>query len=164
VQLQPITPDPKRDADAAVLAEQAITWPVVTLKRAFGAFPVGSIFYGVPSRSKPGARYLANALACQCPDYQRRGAMCAHVRAVRLFEQTRQQAEGSADQADPTTDLGLATDDEINAHMASSAATFRQDEARRRRLITSSPFFQDAPVAVRVRPLRTYAELYPVED
>jgi hypothetical protein len=80
-----VHPDPKRDAAAAVLAESAIAWPIVTLQRPHGAFPAGSCFYGVPS-STPGAAYLANASACQCPDYQRSGNVCKHVRAVRLFE------------------------------------------------------------------------------
>jgi hypothetical protein len=101
VQYQSISPDPKRDADAAKLVEGAATWPVYTLKRDHGAFKAGTVFYGVPSRRDPERRWLANGVACQCPDYQQRGAMCAHVRAVRLHIE-RQQQEGSADQADPT--------------------------------------------------------------
>jgi hypothetical protein len=56
MQNQSIRPDAKRDAAAVKLAEQAHIWPIVTLKKAFGAFPIGTRFYGVPSRSKPGAR------------------------------------------------------------------------------------------------------------
>lgn len=100
MQYQSIRPDTKRDADAVKLAADGATWPVYTLKRAHGAFEAGTVFFGVPSRSRPGHRYLANAVACQCPDYDpdRGGNMCAHVRAVRLFEH---QNEGSAVKADP---------------------------------------------------------------
>jgi hypothetical protein len=101
VQYQSIRPDPKRDADAAKLAADGATWPVYTLKRDHGAFEAGTVFYGVPSRSNPKHRWLANGVACRCPDYQQRGAMCAHLRAVRLHE-AREQQEGSASSADPT--------------------------------------------------------------
>lgn len=83
-------PDPKRDAAAAILAQTAQTWPVVTLKKAHGAFPVGTRFYGIPS-STPGTHYLTNLQACSCPDYQERGANCKHQRAAVLFEQRLQQ-------------------------------------------------------------------------
>jgi hypothetical protein len=102
MQLQPIIPDRKRDSDAAKLAQNGDTWPVYTLKRDHGAFEAGTVFYGVPSRSNPKHRWLANGAACLCPDYQDRGAMCAHVRAVRLFEAQSQQQEGAATEADPT--------------------------------------------------------------
>lgn len=103
MQYQPIRPDARRDADAAKLAADGHTWPVYTLNRDHGAFKAGSVFYGVPSRSNPDGRWMANGVACLCPDYQQRGAMCAHVRAVRLFEaQRQQQTGGSADEADPT--------------------------------------------------------------
>ena len=82
--------DQKRDAAAAILAQSAQTWPMVTLKKPHGAFPAGSRFYGVPS-STPGAHYLANAVACQCPDYQQAGNICKHVRAVRVFEAQRRE-------------------------------------------------------------------------
>lgn len=83
---QSIKPDPKRDAAAALLAEGARAWARLTLKRPHGAFPIGTVFYAVPSRSNPGRRYLANGVACQCADYLHRSSMCAHVRAVRLHE------------------------------------------------------------------------------
>ena len=95
MQYQSIKPDPKRDADAVTLAETA-PWPIYTLKVAVGAFPAGTVFYRVPSRSNPDRRWLANGVACQCPDYMQRGAMCAHTRAVRLHE---------ARSAAPTTPL-----------------------------------------------------------
>jgi hypothetical protein len=100
VQLQPIRPDPKRDADAAKLAADAGQWMTVTLTEPWGAFPVGSVFYGVPSRSRPNVYHLANGVACRCEDYQKNSAMCAHIRAVRIFL-AQQEQEGSAD-ADPT--------------------------------------------------------------
>jgi hypothetical protein len=65
VQYQSIRPDPKRDADAARLAADGATWPVYTLKRDHGAFEAGTVFYGVPSRSNPKHRWLANGVACE---------------------------------------------------------------------------------------------------
>ena len=105
MQYQSIRPDAKRDADALKLADAAPTWPIFRLKVRHGAFPVGSVFYSVPSRRDPNRRYLANGVACECPDYQQRSAICAHVRAVRLFEQRQEQQSGSAQEADPT--LGI---------------------------------------------------------
>src|SRR5215210_2939170 len=85
-----VPPDPKRDAAAALLAQTA-PWPRVTLTRQYGAFEPGTIFYRVPSRSQPARRHLANGVACQCCDYQKNGAICAHVRAVMLIEQRQAQ-------------------------------------------------------------------------
>lgn len=78
-----VQPDTKRDAAAAELVKMAHTWPVVTLKKAYGAFPTGSTFYAVPSSSKDEASYIANHVTCSCPDYKR--ATCKHIRAVILF-------------------------------------------------------------------------------
>jgi hypothetical protein len=80
-----IAPDAKRDAAAALLAQTA-PWPRVTLTRQYGAFGPGTTFYRVPSRSQAGQRHMANAVACECADYQKNGAICAHVRAVLLVE------------------------------------------------------------------------------
>jgi SWIM zinc finger len=134
-----IAHDPKRDAAAALLAETAQAWPVVTLRKPHGAFPVGTRFYAVPS-STPGAAYLANLKVCQCPDYQQRGAICKHVRAVALFEA---QQEGAGSLPDPTTDeaLGLVPegDIELECMFAEIAAKGRQ-------------------------PIRSYSDLFPVSD
>lgn len=86
---------------------------------------------------------------CECKAYVRGGLLCSHRIAV--IEAANEDSLA----------LGLATDAEIAAHMAQSAGQFRREEETRRRLITSSPFFQDAPVAVRVRTLSTYERLYP---
>lgn len=77
-----VHPDPKRDARARALVAQVPTWPKHTLRVQWGAFDAGTVFrraYG-----SNGERYLVNAVACQCPDYQHGGNICKHVRAVRL--------------------------------------------------------------------------------
>src|SRR4051794_10219998 len=77
--------DPKRDARALALVGQVGTWPKVTLNQPFGSFETGTVFrraYG-----SNGARYLVNAVACECPDYQQSHNICKHVRAVVLWEQ-----------------------------------------------------------------------------
>lgn len=94
----------------------------------------------------------ADARGCSCKWYSETKQGCSHMLSV--------QMAADEDAASAT----LATDDEIAAHMATSAATFRQEETARRRMITSSPFFEDAPVAVRVRPVRSYESLYPEEE
>ena len=90
VQSIAVPPDPARDARALALVDQVPTWPRHTLKVAWGAFEAGTTFrraYG-----SNGARYLVNAVACECPDYQQGGYICKHVRAVVLFEQRQQPA------------------------------------------------------------------------
>ncbi len=82
-----VPPDPARDARAAALVDQVGTWPKHTLKVPWGAFEAGTVFRRAPGSN--GARYLVNAVACECPDYQRNGAICKHVRAVVLWEQQR---------------------------------------------------------------------------
>ncbi len=53
--------------------------------------------YGIPAQSKPGRYYLVDTRTCDCPDFQRRGAPCKHVLAVRQHvtkvraEQTRKE-------------------------------------------------------------------------
>jgi hypothetical protein len=79
-----VPPDPKRDAKAALLAPLVAWWPRHTLKVAWGSFEAGTTFRR--ATGSKGARYLVNAVACECPDYQHNGAICKHVRAVVLFE------------------------------------------------------------------------------
>src|SRR3954452_8127375 len=82
--------DPKRDARARELVASVPTWPLFTLKQPFGSFEAGTVFrraYG-----SDGARYLVNAVACQCPVYAEWGHICKHVRAVVLWEQRQVQA------------------------------------------------------------------------
>lgn len=83
-----VPPDPRRDARAAQLADQVGIWPRHTLKVAHGAFPAGTVFRRATGSN--GARYLVNAVACECPDYQQAGNICKHVRAVVLFERRQQ--------------------------------------------------------------------------
>lgn len=86
-------PEPKRDAAARKLLPTVRTWSVVTLRQAYGAFPAGTVFRAAPA-SKPYQKrdgrlvthYLTNNLTCDCPDYQQRGYVCKHVRAVILYE------------------------------------------------------------------------------
>jgi hypothetical protein len=40
-------------------------------------------------------RYLVNAVACECPDYQEAGNICKHVRAIVLSEQRQQSAKAA---------------------------------------------------------------------
>ena len=84
-----VPPDPARDARAAALVDLVPTWPRHTLKVAWGSFEAGTVFRRATGSN--GARYLCNAVACECPDYQQGGHICKHVRAVVRFEQRRQQ-------------------------------------------------------------------------
>lgn len=138
-----VPPDPRRDAAAAILAESARTWPVVTLRKPHGAFPMGTRFLAVLS-STPGARYLANAVACQCPDYQQRGAVCKHVRAVLLFEQ-RQHEEGTAPVADPSPEP-VAHMTEVERDRAFLAQLIAEQDAHRRALLAVGTRPIDDPV------------------
>lgn len=81
-------PDPKRDAAAARLVADVPTWPLFTLRQPHGSFPAGTVFRRVPSERDPKVRYLANNLTCQCPDYQRAGMVCKHVRAILRYEES----------------------------------------------------------------------------
>jgi hypothetical protein len=47
----------------------------------------------VPPDPARGARYLVNAIACECPDYQQAGNICKNVRAVVLFEAGQQSPD-----------------------------------------------------------------------
>jgi hypothetical protein len=50
----------------------------------------GQKFYGIESRTRPGLLHLADTQACTCEDHKYRGAVCAHIVAVRLHvEQVR---------------------------------------------------------------------------
>jgi len=85
-----VPPDPARDARAAALVDQVPTWPRYTLKVAWGSFSAGTVFRR--ARGSNGARYLVNAVACECPDYQEAGNVCKHVRAVVAWEARQQPA------------------------------------------------------------------------
>src|SRR5436190_2103530 len=79
-----VPPDPKRDARARELVDSVPTWPLYTLNQPFGSFETGTVFrraYG-----SNGARYLVNAVACECPDYAEWGRICKHIRAAVLWE------------------------------------------------------------------------------
>ena len=44
----------------------------------------GRPFFAIPG-SQPGLFHMADARECSCPDFQRAGNLCKHVRAVRLW-------------------------------------------------------------------------------
>jgi hypothetical protein len=79
-----VPPDAKRDARARELVPLVGTWPRHTLKVGWGSFEAGTTFRRAPGSN--GARYLVNAVACECPDYQQAGFICKHVRAIVLWE------------------------------------------------------------------------------
>ncbi len=54
--------------------------------------PAGTQLRRAPSRCSD-RRYLVNAVACECPDHQKAGHVCKHVRAVRLYEQHEREIE-----------------------------------------------------------------------
>jgi len=85
VQSIAVPPDPRRDARARALVDQVPAWPRHTLKVAWGSFEAGTTFRR--ATGSRGERYLVNAVACECPDYQQAGNICKHVRAVVLWEQ-----------------------------------------------------------------------------
>ncbi len=85
-----VPPDPARDARAAALVDRVPTWPRFTLKQPWGSFEAGTTFRR--ATGSKGERYLVNAVACECPDYQQAGNVCKHVRAVVLWEQRQRPA------------------------------------------------------------------------
>ena len=88
-----VPPDPARDRRAAALVDSVGTWPRHTLKVAWGSFAAGTVFRR--ATGSDGARYLVNAVACECPDYQQAGHICKHIRALIAFE-ARQRREDAA--------------------------------------------------------------------
>jgi hypothetical protein len=86
-----VPPDPARDARARAHVDRVPTWPRHTLKVAWGSFSAGTTFRRAPGSR--GERYLVNAVACECPDYQQAGNICKHVRAVVLFDAGQQPAQ-----------------------------------------------------------------------
>jgi hypothetical protein len=92
-----VPPDAKRDARAAELVESVGSWPKHTLKVAWGAFEAGTVFRRAPGSH--GERYLVNAVACQCRDYQAAGQICKHIRAVVAWEARQVELAKSADSA-----------------------------------------------------------------
>jgi hypothetical protein len=84
-----VPPDPARDARAAQLVDLVPTWPRHTLKQPWGSFEAGTTFRR--ATGSHGERYLVNAVACSCPDYQKADQVCKHIRAVVLWEQQQPQ-------------------------------------------------------------------------
>lgn len=85
-----VHPDPARDARARALVPQVPTWPKYTLRQQWGAFDAGTVFRR--ARGSKGERYLVNAVACQCADYQQAGNVCKHIRAWRLEAEAAREA------------------------------------------------------------------------
>jgi len=135
-----VPPDPKRDAKAALLAPLVGTWPRHTLKVAWGSFEAGTVFRRATGSN--GARYLVNAVACECPDYQQAGNICKHVRAVVLFEQRQQPASryrpSYADLFEGCRDCGdLADGLDGRCSKCASDREHRQRMARKRELVAN---------------------------
>lgn len=127
-----VPPDPKRDAKAAELVPFVGTWPRYTLKVAWGAFEAGTVFRRAPSSKDDRTRYLVNAVACSCLDYQEAGYICKHVRAYALWEQ--QECEA----------LSLASDAEVDAVCAGIEA---DAQARERAISRYSALYPACAVA-----------------
>lgn len=85
VQSIAVPADAKRDERARALTPFVGSWPKHTLKVAWGSFEAGTTFRR--ATGSKGEKYLVNAVACECPDYQQAGFICKHIRAVVLFEQ-----------------------------------------------------------------------------
>jgi hypothetical protein len=93
--------DHQRDARALDLLPLVATWPRHTLKVAWGSFEAGTTFRR--ATGSRGARYLVNAVACECPDYQQAGQICKHIRAIVLWES--KQAKAAAPKCASYADL-----------------------------------------------------------
>lgn len=89
-----VHPDPRRDARARALVSQVQSWPRHILRVQCGAFDAGTLFRRAPSCTTPGAYYLVNEVACECPDYQQAGNVCKHIRAVRMEAEAARESVG----------------------------------------------------------------------
>ena len=78
----PVRPDARRDAAARLLVPTVKTWSRGSLKRPFGAFETGTRFLIAPGSK--GEQYMVTRVSCECPDYQRNGKVCKHIRAALL--------------------------------------------------------------------------------
>jgi hypothetical protein len=136
-----VPPDPERDARARELAPLVGTWPKHTLRQAWGSFEAGTTFRRAPA-SNGTRRYLVNAVACSCPDYQQGGYICKHVRAVVLFEARQQPSaptpkrQASYEELFPACGCGDLADgsDGLCSHCASELA-WQQTRNRQRELL-----------------------------
>ena len=134
-----VPPDPTRDARAAQLVDRVPTWPRHTLKVAWGSFEAGTTFRR--ATGSHGARYLVNAVACECPDYQSAGNICKHVRAVVLFEAGQQAPAPKRPTysdlfpACPCGDIAEGKDGLCSK--CASELVHRQDMARKRELLAN---------------------------
>lgn len=97
----PVPPDPNRDTRARELVNGWRLWPVKTLKRDEGAFKRGDQFFVINGHD-------TSAVFCSCPDYQKRGAICAHIRAVVLLDRQSVTTAEEIEEEDPTVDLAFA--------------------------------------------------------
>ena len=88
----PVPPDPKRDEKARELVKGWRLWPVKTLKRDEGAFKRGDQFFVINGHD-------TSAVYCSCKDYQKRGAICGHIRAVVMLD--RQSVTRTEQPAEP---------------------------------------------------------------
>ena len=84
----------QRSVKALAILGQAHTWTHGTRKSDGLAFAV------VPA-SKPGHTYYVSELGCTCPDATRRGGVCKHRTAYRLWQVQHGQASAPAGAAAP---------------------------------------------------------------
>src|SRR5215207_7090329 len=138
-----VPPDPARDARALSLVDRVPTWPRHTLKVAWGSFEAGTTFRRATGSN--GARYLVNAVACQCPDYAERGNICKHVRAFILWEQRQARQQRTAldrlNELYPPCAAGcgeLVERTGERCYRCLSTETRRLDMARRRELVANA--------------------------
>jgi hypothetical protein len=74
-----INPDDRRSVAALLLAGAASTWGRVVNR------VTGEIGYAIPSQTYHAVYHLTTAESCTCVD-TKRGNVCKHQRAVRIFE------------------------------------------------------------------------------
>jgi hypothetical protein len=138
-----VPPDPARDRRALSLVDQVGTWPKYTLRKPWGSFEAGTTFRR--ATGSKGERYLVNAVACECPDYQQFGHICKHVRAVVLFEQGQtatvvapSPARKSYADLFPACPCGdIAESKDRLCDRCAAEQTYRLDLAARRELVAS---------------------------
>ena len=112
----------KRSAKALALLARAHTWT-------HGRRKCDGLRFAIVAGSKPGSTYMVSQLGCTCADANRRGAMCKHQVAYRLW--TIQQNAAGWEPAAADVGLGLCTDAELAETMLQIKATHLVRDADR---------------------------------
>ncbi len=79
-------------AEAHAMAAQSHTWMSGRSKA------TGQTFWVIPSRSEAGKAHWTTSFGCTCKGHRRRG-ICAHVEAVRIWEQEQARLDAEIDAA-----------------------------------------------------------------